>query len=181
MKSSFSRSFFPAIAILLMALLTVGFSFQMLARNVMEKRTMERLKTEADTVSRLAAAYYNHSTDRENEFFITLSVVTQVSGSDAVICDANGILKLCSDAPMGCDHQGLQIGRDYLNRVLSAGYTESTGMGHRYWRNRRTGFRHRYEPCHDRAIRLSWRYRHVHRHPCRSDWHCSGGIGLSGL
>ena len=45
MKSSFSRSFFPAIAILLMALLTVGFSFQMLARNVMEKRTMERLKT----------------------------------------------------------------------------------------------------------------------------------------
>ena len=128
MKSSFSRSFFPAIAILLMALLTVGFSFQMLARNVMEKRTMERLKTEADTVSRLAAAYYNHSTDRENEFFITLSVVTQVSGSDAVICDANGILRLCSDAPMGCDHQGLQIGRDYLNRVLSAGYTESTGI-----------------------------------------------------
>ena len=102
--------------------------FQMLARNVMEKRTMEQLKTEADTVSRLAAAYYTHSTDREEEFFITLSVAAQVSGADTVICDTNGILKLCSDAPMGCNHQGLQIGNDYLNRVLSSGYTESTGI-----------------------------------------------------
>jgi len=128
MKSSFSRSFFPAVILILLALSTVGFMFQMLARNVMEKRAMERLKTEAQTVAKLASAYYNYGMKREEEFFITLSVAAQVSGTDTVICDRNGILRLCSDAPMGCAHQGLQIGSKYLNRVLSSGYVENTGL-----------------------------------------------------
>ena len=128
MKSSFSRSFFPAIAILLMALLTVGITFQMLARNMMEKRAIEQLKTEANTISRLVTAYYAHGNEREEEFYITLSVVTQISGTDAVICDKEGSLLLCSDAPMGCSHQGLQIGKDYLSRVYSTGSAENTGL-----------------------------------------------------
>ncbi|MBQ8910400.1 MAG: HAMP domain-containing histidine kinase [Oscillospiraceae bacterium] len=130
MKSSFSRSFVPAITILLMALVTVGVMFQMLARNVMEQRVMQRLETQAQTVSRLSSAYYNHGIEREEEFFISFSVASQVSGYDTVICDQSGSLLLCSDAPMGCDHQGLQIGRDYLSRVLSTGYAESTMLLH---------------------------------------------------
>lgn len=130
MKSSFSRSFVPAITILLMALVTVGVMFQMLARNVMEQRVMQRLKTQAQTVSRLASAYHSYGAGRETEFFISFSVASQVSGYDTVICDQSGSLLLCSDAPMGCDHQGLQIGSDYLSRVLSAGYAESTMLLH---------------------------------------------------
>ena len=128
MRSSFSRSFFPAVTILLMALITVGITFQLLSRNVMEKRAMERLKIEAQTVSRLASAYHYHGTQQEEEFFITLSVSAQVSGTDTVICDSNGTLLLCSDAPMGCSHQGLQIGKAYFDRVISTGYLESTGL-----------------------------------------------------
>ncbi len=130
MKSSFSRSFVPAITILLMALVTVGVMFQMLARNVMEQRAMQRLKTQAQTVSRLSSAYYNYGIEREDEFFISFSVASQVSGYDTVICDQSGSLLLCSDAPMGCGHQGLRIGSDYLSRVLSTGYAESTMLLH---------------------------------------------------
>ena len=128
MKSTFSRSFFPAILILLTALVTVGLLFQVLAKNVMERQAMEQLKTQAQTVSKLASAYHRHGIEREEEFFITLSVASQVSGADTVICDRDGTLLLCSDAPMGCSHQGLQIGKEYLNRVVSAGYMENASL-----------------------------------------------------
>lgn len=128
MKSSFSRSFFPAITVLLMALIVFGFVFQTLARNVMTQRSMQRLKIEAQTVAKLAEAYYNHGDRHDEEFFITLTVAAQVSQADTVICDKNGTLILCSDAPMGCSHQGLQIGLDYLDRVMASGYAENTGV-----------------------------------------------------
>ena len=125
MKSSFSRSFFPAITILLAALLCVGFIFRMLATNVMQDRAMDRLEAQAETVSQLASAYYISGAARETAFFINLSVATQVSGADIVICDSAGRLVLCSDAPMGCNHQGLQIGSDYMNSVFSKGHAQS--------------------------------------------------------
>lgn len=125
MKSSFSRSFFPAITILLAALLCVGFIFRMLATNLMQDRAMDRLEAQAQTVSQLASAYYVSGVARETSFFINLSVVTQSSGADIVICDSTGKLVLCSDAPMGCSHQGLQIGSDYLKGVFSKGHAKS--------------------------------------------------------
>lgn len=125
MKTSFSRSFFPAIIVLLVALLSVGMIFQLLAKNVMEDRAMDRLEEEAQTVSKLASAYYISGAAQETAFFINLSVASQVSGADTVICDSTGKLVLCSDAPMGCSHQGLQIGSEFLNTVFSEGRVEN--------------------------------------------------------
>ena len=127
MKSSFSRNFFPAVIILLLALGSVGLFFQMLAKNVMEDRAVERLKLEAETVSKLAAAYQSDGGAHGDMFFINLSVASQVSGADTVICDATGKLLLCSDAPLGCLHQGMQIGSSFLNRVIKTGFVRSTG------------------------------------------------------
>lgn len=128
MRSSFSRSFFPALLILLMALGTVGIMFQVLARNVMANRALDRLSTQANTVSRLASAYSHSGAGSEEDFFINLTVATHVSNADTVICDSTGTLVLCSDAPMGCNHQGLQIGKSYLKQVFSAGTVRSTGI-----------------------------------------------------
>ena len=45
MKSTFSRTFFPAAMILLAALLLVGTSFYALVRNYLTERTIENLKS----------------------------------------------------------------------------------------------------------------------------------------
>lgn len=127
MKSSFNRSFYPAILILLMALCIVGLMFQIVARNIMTEQSLEQLDTHAQTVSRLASAYYHSGVGEEDDFYINLSIASQVSGADTVICDSTGALVLCSDAPMGCSHQGLHIGKDYLNRVISSGSVKYTG------------------------------------------------------
>ena len=119
MKTTFSRAFFPAAIILLAALLLVGSSFQLLMRSLMTQQSMGALKDNCATISDLAAAYYTEGSLTTQEFFVNLSVATQVSGADAVICDSTGRLILCSDSPMGCHHQGMISQESYLKKVFS--------------------------------------------------------------
>ncbi len=127
MKTTFSRTFFPAAIILLTALLLVGLSIQVLIKDYLEEQALIRLKGNATTISELASAYYTDTSLSSQEFLIHLSVASEVSGADAVICDENGRLVMCADKPLGCEHQGMTVSRDYLKSVYAAGYTSHTG------------------------------------------------------
>ena len=128
MKSSFSRFLYPAALILLAALLAVGAFFQFLVGQYIEERSFESLKNDSQTISSLASAYYISGSLSDHDFLINLSVVSQVTDSDAIICNHKGQLVLCSDSPLGCEHQGLMINPDYLKQVISEGCVSSTGM-----------------------------------------------------
>lgn len=129
MRSTFSRMFFPAAIVLLAALLLVGTSFRALTANYLEEDAMDRLKTNATAIAELARVYENYDSDplSNTEFLVNLTVSAQVSGADVVICDATGKLRLCSDAPFGCAHQGQMLDSSYLSRVLTDGIAEDTG------------------------------------------------------
>ena len=129
MKTTFSRTFFPAAIILLVALILVGGSFRLLAKNFLQSQAMDRLKSNGSVIAQAAATYYTDGTLTDRDFLTSLSVAASISGADAVICDANGSLLMCSDAPLGCKHQGLVINDPvYLRRVLSSDYVQSTGV-----------------------------------------------------
>ena len=128
MKTAFSRTFFTAAVILMAALLLVGASFHMLVRNLMTKQSVDRLENDCRTIADLAAAYYAEGSLSAQDFFVNLSVATQVSGTDAVICDNTGRLVLCSDSPMGCTHQGMVLEGGYLQRVYQKGAVFDKGM-----------------------------------------------------
>ena len=128
MKSTFSRTFYPAAIILLAALLLVGASFQVLVKNYLTEKTMGDLKNDCATIADLASAYYTTESLSSRNFLVTLSVAGKISGADAVICDTDGNLLLCSDSPLGCTHQGLRISSNYLEQVLRTGCVTSTGM-----------------------------------------------------
>ena len=128
MRSSFSRILFPGAIILLLALLLVGTVFQFLARDYLDDQAMEGLKTDCQTISSLASAYYMQNSISGQDFLVTLSVSSRVSDADVVICDLNGQLVLCSDAPLGCEHRGLVIqNQDFLQQVLETGIGTGTG------------------------------------------------------
>ena len=128
MKTTFSRTFFPAAIILLAALLLVGTAFQLLVRNLITKQSMERLKEDCLTITQLAEAYYTESSLSRQDFFVNLSIATRVSNADALICDRQGRLVLCSDSPMGCVHQGMSLEKSYLQKVFQDGVVTDTGM-----------------------------------------------------
>ncbi len=129
MRSTFSRTFFPAAMVLLAALLIVGMALKMLVGSYLKDQAVSSLEMDGQAISELAAAYYSaNNTSSGHQFLLDLTLASQVSGADSVIFDKDGILLLCSDAPFGCDHQGLQVNKAYIDRVLTTGKAVDTGI-----------------------------------------------------
>ena len=132
MKSTFIRTFTLTTVVILAALLAVGASFQLVVRDLFTRQTEISLLDDCTTVASLASAYYKEgakdSALRNREFFVDLSIATQVSGADAVICDSKGKLLLCSDSPMGCEHQGMMLSEAYLQQVFRDGRALDNGQ-----------------------------------------------------
>ena len=128
MKSSFSRSFSTAAAILLIALTLLGASFQLQVNNYLKESTISALQQDADVVANLASAYCADGSLTSQNFLLNLDVVSQVTDADMVICDSSGSILLCSDALMGCDHNGVIFNQDYVKKVIANDGDTATGI-----------------------------------------------------
>ena len=128
MKSSFSRIFYTAALILLVALTMLGASFQQLVKDYLTETTFSRLDKDAQIISHLAASYAAEGDASSRDFLLNLDVAANLSDTDIIICNAEGKVILCSDSPFGCRHLKLQINGEYLDKVISAGIDRATGV-----------------------------------------------------
>ncbi len=128
MKSAFSRTFSSAAAILLLALMLLGTVFRYLVRDYLTESTINDLQQDASVIAELAASYAIEGSLTSRDFLLNIDIASRISDSDAVICDGNGTVILCSDSLTGCVHQGLRVNSDYLKKVLDNGGITSTGM-----------------------------------------------------
>ena len=128
MKSSFGRSFFTIATILLLSLVLLGTSFQMLINDYMTDNTISGLNQDAQILADLAAAYSIDGSLNSREFMLNLDIATQISSFDAVICNAEGNIVICSCYPNLCEHIGWQIDGNYMARVIQNGGDTSTGV-----------------------------------------------------
>ena len=128
MKTTFSRTFSAAAAILLLALLALGTSFQALVRDYITDTSITGLQNDARIISDLAASYSIEGSLSSRDFLLNLDIASQVSDADVVICDARGTVILCSDGLAGCEHQGMRLNQEYLNAVYRNGGDTSTCM-----------------------------------------------------
>ena len=137
MKSTFSRLFFTLSLLLLAATVLVSGSFQWLASRHMTNQTITSLENDAQVIASLYRAGYEDKGISRQDFYMALTVAISVSGADAVICDADGTLLMCANAPMGCEHVGLRLSDQYRSRVFSEGACTDTGIiGGLYEENR---------------------------------------------
>ena len=128
MKSTFSRTFSTIVITLLLAFLAIGTSFQLLVKSYLTEKVVDNLKTDGEVIAALVQSAYDKDTFSSRDFSIALSVATSISGSDAVICDADGVLLLCARAPLGCEHRGLVLDQKYRERVFQSGGCTDTGV-----------------------------------------------------
>ncbi len=128
MKSYSGRSFIIVSTILLLSLVLLGTSFQMLINDYMTDNTIEGLQQDAHILADLAAAYSIDGSLNSREFMLNLDIATQVSSFDAVICNGNGDIVICSCYPSLCEHIGWHIDESYMNRVLQNGSDVATGV-----------------------------------------------------
>ena len=128
MKSAFSRTFCVLAVVLLTALLVVGVSFQYLVRDYLTDRTLDKLKSTSDTVVSLAQSGFSDRHFSGRDFQIALTVASSVSDADAVICNSSGVLLMCADSPLGCEHTGMILDERYLQKVLEEDGHTHTGI-----------------------------------------------------
>ena len=129
MRSSFSRILFSGGLILLLAILLVGLVFFSTAEKYLDEQALDGLTNDCATISALASAYYSQQLLSDHDFLVNLSVASSVTEADAVICDINGQLVLCSDDPLGCEHQGQVLqNQEFLQLVLDTGCATGTGQ-----------------------------------------------------
>ena len=128
MKTSFSRSFFTAATILLLALTILGASFQLQVTDYLEGRSASELKEDAEVIADLAASYSAEGSLAGREFMLNLDVISQITHADAVVCDRDGYVILCSHGRNACDHQGLQLNKSYMDKVIENGSDSVTGV-----------------------------------------------------
>ena len=128
MKTTYSRTFLTSMVVLLLALLAVGVFLRALLDDYLTDNAFDRLKKDACVISDLAEVYYSEDSLLSMEFLMNLDIAGQISDADTVICDSDGAIILCSEDPLGCEHQGLTVGQDYLNKVLTKGSARDTGV-----------------------------------------------------
>ena len=128
MRTTFSRTFSTATVVLLLALLSIGIFLRAMLEDYMVDIAFESLEKDASAIAELAAAYEAQGAMTDVEFSIDLDIAGDLSDFDAVVCDQEGRIVLCSDDPMCTQHQDLMVSQDYLQKVVSTGLIRGTGQ-----------------------------------------------------
>ena len=128
MKTTFSRTFFTAAVILMVAFTLLGTAFQMFIQNYLTDTTISNLSADAHALAELASAYSYEGDLNNSRFRINLNIAARVSDVDAVVCDDTGRVVLCSDMENGCNHVGMQVNRDFLEKVYTENGDISEGL-----------------------------------------------------
>ena len=129
MKTTFGRTFSTAATILLLALLLLGATFQYLVQDFLSKKTLSELEHDAAFIADLSAAYSIEGNLSRWDFMLNLDVASRISDLDAVILSPKGEVLLCSNALLGCEHQGMFIDNtEYLQKVIDNGSDSFIGI-----------------------------------------------------
>ena len=132
MKTTFSRQFAMIAALLLLCLLITGVSFRFLMLGTIELQNQQTMIRDAEAVAELAEAYDSVGDLQNNfDFHISLSLFTKVGDAEALLCDTDGVIRICSCEKFSCDHIGQSVDPVLLAEIQKDGswYEETTLSG----------------------------------------------------
>ena len=132
MKTTFSRQFAMIAALLLLCLLITGVSFRFLMLGTIESQNQQTMIHDAEAVAELAEAYDSVGDLQNNfDFHISLSLFTKVGDAEALLCDTDGVIRICSCEKFSCDHIGQTVDPVLLAEIQKDGswYEETSLSG----------------------------------------------------
>ena len=134
MKTTFSRQFAMIAALLLLCLLITGVSFRFLMLGTIESQNQQTMIRDAAAVAELAEAYDSVGDLQNNfDFHISLSLFTKVGDAEALLCDTDGVIRICSCEKFSCDHIGQTVDPVLLAEIQKDGsWYEETSLSSIY-------------------------------------------------
>ena len=128
MKTTFSRQFALIAALLLVCMIFTGVSFRFLMLGYLKNDKKETLSADAAAVASLAEAYDSTGELEENwDFRLSLSLFSDVGEAEALVCDENGFVVLCSCDEFNCEHIGQQVDANLITEIDANGETFRVG------------------------------------------------------
>ena len=128
MRTTYTRTFFTATIVLLVSLLVVGFSLRLLLEDYLDDSAFDRLESDSQVIENLAVAYHADKGMDCADFSIDLDIAGKISAADAIVCDADGTILLCSGEAITCNHHGMTVSQDFLKKVIENDGTTDTGV-----------------------------------------------------
>ena len=134
MKTTFSRQFAMIATLLLLCLLITGVSFRFLMLGTIESQNQQTMIRDAEAVAELAEAYDSVGDLQNNfDFHISLSLFTKVGDAEALLCDTDGVIRICSCEKFSCDHIGQTVDPVLLAEIQKDGsWYEETSLSSIY-------------------------------------------------
>ena len=122
MKTTFSRLLAVTLSLVLLSMLLMAGTFQPMLRSYLLGQTRRQLRSNAEAVAQLAAAYDASGELEENwDFRISLDFASQVAGTDVIVCDPTGTVILCTCEELYCEHLGRTIPEELRQAVAEEG------------------------------------------------------------
>ena len=134
MKTTFSRQFALIAALLLVCMIFTGVSFRFLMLGTIESQNQQTMIRDAEAVAELAEAYDSVGDLQNNfDFHISLSLFTKVGDAEALLCDTDGVIRICSCEKFSCDHIGQTVDPVLLAEIQKDGsWYEETSLSSIY-------------------------------------------------
>ena len=122
MKTTFSRVFALIASLLLLAMALTGVSFRFVMLGYMTQEKQKTLSADAAAVAALASAYESAGDLEDNwDFRLSLSLFSHVGSAEALICDADGTVRICSCEEFNCRHLGRRVPTELLQTTRKTG------------------------------------------------------------
>lgn len=123
MKTTFGRLFALLAAVVFLCLLLMGIAFQSALYWHLQEEHKDTLHRNAEVLANYVSVFEDPEElrDRWGSFRISLISATQISGCDAVLCDAEGVILQCACEELDCIHEGHTVDKDLTARVMELG------------------------------------------------------------
>lgn len=113
----------------MLSFLILGIAFVLLGRGYVINEYRENMESNAEQVSRSAQALTREGALNGWTLRMTISVVSQITGNQILISDTSGVVILCSDMNIACDHLGRQIDPAvFMTMRSSNGFNQMTNL-----------------------------------------------------
>ena len=132
MKSIYLRNFLATTVVVTICFLVVALSFMAIARSYVITEYRSNMEDSAQEVARTASAVAHTDSLSSWVLGMTISSISRSTGNQIFIADAAGQVVTCSDLMPRCEHLGVQLPEEVIQRVQTGIYDELSDLGGMY-------------------------------------------------
>ncbi len=129
MKSIYLRNFVAIAALVSICFLIIALSFVGLGRQYVIGQSRENMDSSAREIARSAAAVSRTDTLRSWVLRMNVCSVASATGNQVFVTDASGEILCCSDRDPMCEHIGVEIPSQYLQKTESGTLEKLSDLG----------------------------------------------------